>query len=211
LEVAFMIARAKGISAYQDRFLEMLPLIREQASHAFRNEPPSRRQELISEVVANCWVAYVRLIERGLHDVIYASPLARFAIKQVRDGRRVGAKLNVLDVSSRYCQRAKGVKVERLDVLNDNEDQWREIVIEDKRAGPAETAAARIDIGDWFASLPRKKRRIAKLLATGESTSAAARKFRVSHGRISQTRRELLDNWQAFVADDQEATVVAPA
>jgi hypothetical protein len=206
-----MIATAHKVRSYQDRFLEMLPLIRQQARVAFRDEPPSRRQELVDEVVANCWVAYIRLIERGLHDVIYASPLARFAIKQVRDGRKVGAKLNVLDVSSRYCQRAKGFTLERLDVLNDSEDQWREIVIEDKRAGPAETAAARIDIGDWFASLPRKKRRIAEKLAVGESTSAAARKFRVSHGRISQTRRELLDNWQAFIADDREAAVAATA
>ena len=128
-----MIARAKRICTHQDRFLEMLPQIRLQARHAFRNQLPSRRQELITEVVANCWVAYVRLIERGLHDVIYASPLARFAIKQVRAGRRVGTKLNVQDVSSGYCQRAKGVKVERLDVLNDSGDAWKEVVVEDPR------------------------------------------------------------------------------
>ncbi len=199
-----MIARAKPrrrkthARKNTEQFLLMLPLIHEQARHAFRTERPERREELIAEVTANCWVAFVRLLDRGLHDIIYASPLVRFAIKQVRDGRRVGAKLNVLDVSSRYCQRAKGFTLERLDVLNDSEDQWREIVIEDKRAGPAETAAARIDIGDWFASLSRKKRRIAKTLAAGETTKKAARKHRVSPGRISQVRRELMDNWQAF-------------
>ena len=193
-----MIARAKRVSTYQDRFLKMLPLIHEQASHAFRRELPERREELIAEVIANAFAAFVRLVERGAIDVAYATPLAQFAIRQIRDGRRVGSKLNIQDVSSEYCQRAKGITLERLDVLNESEDQWREIVVEDKRAGPAETAASRIDIGDWFASLPRKKRRIAKTLATGETTKRAARKHRVSPGRISQVRRELMDNWQAF-------------
>jgi hypothetical protein len=206
-----MIATAHKVRSYQDRFLEMLPLIRQQARVAFRNQPPSRRQELISEVVANCWVAYVRLIERGLHDVIYASPLARFAIKQVRDGRRVGTKLNVQDVSSKYCQRTKGVKMERLDFLNDSEGQWREIVVEDKRAGPAEVAATRIDFGDWLKSLPRVKRQIAKVLATGETTKTVARKFRLTPGRVSQLRCELMDAWQSFVGEDQEAVAAVTA
>ena len=111
-----MIAYAKRISTRQDRFSQMLPLIHEQASHAFRKELPERREELIAEVIANCWAAFVRLVERGAIDVAYATPLAQFAIRQIRDGRRVGSKLNVLDVSSKYCQRAKGITLERLDV-----------------------------------------------------------------------------------------------
>jgi hypothetical protein len=151
------------------------------------------------------------LIERGLHDVIYASPLARFAVKQVRDGRRVGTKLNVQDVSSGYCQRAKGVKVERLDVLNDSGNAWREVVVEDKTAGPAEVAATRIDFGDWLKSLPRVKRQIAKTLATGETTKKAARKHGVSAGRISQMRRELMDAWMEFIGEDQEVMAATMA
>jgi len=76
--------------------------------------------------------------------------------------------------------------------------EWREVLLEDRRAGPAETAAARIDIGDWFTSLPRKKRRLAENLATGLTTKKAASKFRLSPGRISQVRRELMDSWRAF-------------
>ena len=100
-----MIARLKkdprtsAASALGARFVLLLPAIREQARFAFRNENPERRQELTAEVVANCWAAFVRLVERGLIDVVYPTPLAGYAIKQVRDGRRVGAKLNVLDVS----------------------------------------------------------------------------------------------------------------
>lgn len=196
-----MIARAKrnprtsAALAISARFLAMLPTIQEQARFAFRSEPPERRQDLIAEVVANCWVAFVRLVERGLIEIVYPSPLAAFAVKQVRDGRRVGAKLNVRDVSSPYAQLAKGIIVERLDRYDPEENEWREVIVEDRHAGPAETAVARIDIADWFDSLPRKKRRIAATLATGESTKRTARRFHVSPVRISQLRRELHESW----------------
>jgi hypothetical protein len=180
------------------KFLALLPVIQEQARFAFRTEEPERRQELIAEVIANCWVAFVRLIERGLLEVVYPTLLTQYAIKQVRDGRRVGGKLNVRDVSSEYAQHAKRLTVERLDRYDAEEGEWREILLEDRKAGPADTAAARIDIADWFASLPKKKRRIAATLATGETTKRTACKFRVSPGRISQTRRELHTAWQDF-------------
>jgi len=85
----------------------MLPQIRAQARYAIRKELPARRQELIAEVIANCWIAFVRLLDRGLEDVIYPTPLAQYAIRQTRDGRKVGGRLNVRDVSSEYAQRCK--------------------------------------------------------------------------------------------------------
>ena len=198
-----MIARAKQTrpstaSACYAKFLSLLPAIQEQARFAFRNEDPERRQELTAEVIANCWAAFVRLVERGLIDVVYPTPLAQYAIKQVRDGRRVGAKLNVRDVSSEYCQARKRLAVVRLDVFDERTGEWKEILLEDRHAGPADTAAARIDIAAWLESLPKKKRRIAALLATGETTKRTARRFHVSPGRISQMRRELQQAWQDF-------------
>ena len=199
-----MIARAKrtprasAALAISARFLAMLPTIQEQARYAFRSEPPERRRDLIAEVVANCWVAFVRLVERGLIEIVYPTPLAAFAIKQVRDGRRVGARLNCRDVSSCYAQRAKRFTVERLDCFDEEDEAWHEVVVEDRHAGPAATAAARIDIADWFDRLPTKKRRIAATLATGETTKRTARRFNVSPGRISQMRRELHESWQSL-------------
>jgi hypothetical protein len=183
---------------HREHFLSLLPAIVEQARFAFRHERPDRRQELIAEVVANAFVAFARLVQRGLTSIIYATPLAQYAIKQVHDGRRVGCKLNVRDVSSEYAQASKHFTVERLDRYDFENGEWREILIEDRRSGPAETAAARLDIGQWFATLPRKKRRIAATLATGEPTKKAARKFGVSAGRISQLRREFEDSWAEF-------------
>jgi len=63
---------------------------------------------------------------------------------------------------------------------------------------PAETAAARIDFGDWLRTLGGWRRRIAETLPKGDTTSVAVAKFRVSLGRISQLRRELHDDWERF-------------
>ena len=100
--IAFATPRTISSSAeqWQTKFLELLPAIDNQARVAFRSEPAERRQDLIAEVIANCWVAFVRLMERGLEDMVYPTPLAQYAIRQVRSGRKVGSQLNVRDGST---------------------------------------------------------------------------------------------------------------
>lgn len=193
----------------QAKFLEMPPTMRRQARIAFRHEPPDRRQEMIAEVVANCWVSFVRLMERGLEDAVYPTPLVQFAIRQVRSGRKVGSKLNVRDISSPHCQISKGIHLGRLDHYDRDEGAWKEVLIEDRRAGPAEIAATKIDFGTWLGLLPRLKRRVAQTLATGETTGRAAERFGVSLARISQLRSELRASWQDFQGEPREALAVA--
>lgn len=199
-----MIAIAKTQSHKQsvptchERFLEMLPQIREQARMAFRFARFEVREDLITEVVANAFVAFVRLAERGKVDLAYPTPLAQYAIRQVRAGRRVGTKLNVRDVSSRYAQRVKKFAVEQLGELDEQHGEWREALLEDRQAGPSETAAARIDVAEWFKSLGRNQRKIAKTLARGEATSTVARLFGLTAGRVSQLRQELKRSWEMF-------------
>jgi hypothetical protein len=164
---------------------------------------------LIAEVCANCWVAFVGLIEGGLENVIYAGPLAQFAIKRVRSGRKVGIKANVNDITSRHCQVRKGVRVRRLDRYDMEEGDWKEILIEDRHAGPAQTAIARIDINHWFEQLKPRDRAIASFLALGNGTKDTAKKFRVSPGRIAQKRREFLERWRSFQSEPIATAAVA--
>jgi hypothetical protein len=176
----------------------MLPLIVRQARLAFRAKDPESREEFTAEVVANALLCFARLVESGRESLAFGTPLAMYGVRQARAGRKVGSKSNANDVGSPYAEVAKGIHVRRLDHRDKETGEWREIVIEDRRAGPAETAAARIDFGDWLRSLSRRRRRIAEVLASGESTSRVARRFRVSPGRISQIRGELERSWHEF-------------
>jgi peptide subunit release factor 1 (eRF1) len=181
-----------------DRFLDMLPRIASQARRAFRQLRPEHRDELIQEVLANAYCQFVRLVRRGKADVAYATPLANFAIRQVIAGRRVADKPRLRDVLSTQARTAYGFVVERLDRFDEQECEWRQVLIEDRHATPADIAAARIDVADWLRSLAPRNRRIAKILATGETTTDVAGQFEVSRARISQLRDELKTSWERF-------------
>jgi hypothetical protein len=179
----------------------MLPAIRLYARIAFRNLGPEAREEAVEEAVCNALAAYVGLYRRGKVALAYPSVLARFAVAQTLDGRKVGGHLNCKDVSSGYCQREKGVVVERLDKFDKEDDQWIEAVVEDHRTPVAEQVAFRCDFPAWLASLPRRNRRIAQALSVGHTTSDVAKRFDVSAGRISQLRQELHRSWNQFHGD----------
>jgi hypothetical protein len=117
---------------------------------------------------------------------------------QVRVGRQVGNRRRIREVMSRYAQHKKGFQVERLDQFHAEDEEWREILIEDRRAGPADVAAWRIDFTEWLRRLTTRLRRIALALAAGETTSAAAKMFGVSPARISQIRDLLRRSWEAY-------------
>ena len=187
--------------AWHGGLLAMLPAILTHARISFRHLDPEARQEAVQNCVANATIAYARLDALGKVELAYPTVLARYAVAQTRDGRRVGGHLNIRDVLSEHCQQHKGLLVERLDHYDQDEECWREVLVEDRRAGPAEIAATRLDFAAWLRLLPSKLRRIAKVLATGETTGAAAHQFRVSAGRISQIRTELYQSWRRFVGE----------
>jgi DNA-binding NarL/FixJ family response regulator len=75
---------------------------------------------------------------------------------------------------------------------------WNQQLVEDRQAGPAEIAAARIDVAAWLGSLSKRHRRIAKALALGTSTSEVARQFGLCPARISQLRSWFRRHWEEF-------------
>jgi hypothetical protein len=186
---------------WHEVFLRVLPAVRKHARISFRHLAPENREDCIEEAICNVCCAVARLAELSKLELAHAGPLARFAVAQIRDNRRVGCLLNVKDVMSPHCRAKKKVVVERLDHFDESEGCWLEAVVEDRRAGPSETARIRLDFADWLRSLPRRNRRIAEFLALGNRTSDAARKFRVSEGRVSQLRGELRKAWKKFVGE----------
>jgi len=179
-------------------FLAMLPVIERVARRAFRRLRAEAREEFVQEAIANALVAFVRLVELGKQDLAYPTVLAHYAVRQVFEGRRVGARLNVRNVLSPYARRKKNLRVERLDRYDAEEQEWLEAVVEDDRTPVADQAAFRVDYPAWLASLSARHRRIAAALALGHTTGAVARRFRVSPARVSQLRGEFHRSWRRF-------------
>jgi len=186
------------------QFLLLLPQIRDLARRAFRRLHPELRDDLIAEVIGGAFCAYVSLIRRGRENNVYATPLANFAIRQAIAGRRVGSSSRLSDVSSPFARAARGILVERLD---DGHSEWRAALVEDRRATPADIAAARIDVAAWFHAMPDSHRQIAQALAMGETTSEAAKQFGLSRARVSQLRGQLKASWEEFQGEAKPHTV----
>lgn len=142
-----------SVPAWHAQFLAMLPAIQRHARVCFRHLSAEAKEEAVQEAIANALAAYCRLVQLGREDVAYAGPLARYAVAQIHAGRRVGGQLNVRDVMSKHCRLRKGVVVERFDHFDDRDGGWQEAVVEDRRATPADVAAARIDIAAWLRAL----------------------------------------------------------
>ena len=177
----------------------MVPQILTHANYAFRDLRGEARQDAIAEVIANCVVAFKALVRRGKMDLAYPTVLARYAVAQIKNGRRVGNSLCCREVLSPYAQRLKKFKVESLDRREkDDQNEWCEVLVEDKTAGPFDIVRTKLDVDAWLHSLPRRDRKVAEFLSLGNRTSEAAAKFGLSQGRISQLRRSLEKSFHDF-------------
>src|SRR6185295_10070809 len=162
---------------WRQRFVNMLPSILKCLGMAFRTLPPEAKSEAIQEGVANTYVAYYQLVKRGKENLAFASVLARFAVSQIRAGRRVGGRLNAQDVSSLYAQKQKKFQMGRLDRFDPVEGLWKEAIVEDYKTPQADQAVFRIDFSQWLDTLPPRDRKIAEALADGHRTCDVARRF----------------------------------
>jgi len=191
-----------SVPTWQTKFVnELLPGIVAHARNSFRRLPPEARDEAVQAVVCNACAATARLAELGKLDLAHAGPLARFGVAQVNDGRMTGGHLNCKDIASRYCQRKKNLRVERLDHYDAEGECWLEAVVEDPHTPVFDQVQFRCDFPAWLKSLTRRSRRIAEALSLGHCTGVVAKRFRVSAGRVSQIRRELHESWAQFLGE----------
>jgi hypothetical protein len=208
--IAFNVSSKPKPLAWHPRFLAMLPALRRAARFRFRHLSPSRKQEVVDDILGSCYTAYARLAEQGQEERAHSSTLVKFAAAQIAQGRQIGSRLNARDVSSDYCRRRQGIQLERLDQYDEAEGKWKEVLVEDRRHGdPASVAAARIDIGEWLATMSSVRRKLAECLAAGTTTIEAARLFNLTPGRISQLRKEFQTSWSTFHGESPLAAAAA--
>ncbi len=197
------VADSRLPTAWQQDFLtQLLPRVKTHARFRFRDLPRSEREEAEAESIAVALVFFVRLVERGRNPSAFAVRIARVAVLRVKSGRLVGSGERSRDVLSRLARQRRGFQVQSLE--DDGvrpEGEWRAIVVEDRKSTPADVAACKIDFGEWLNRMPRRRRQIAELLATGHRTEEIAEQFRLSRGRISQLRREFEKSWNDFQKD----------
>jgi hypothetical protein len=201
-----MVALAQNAiwTEWQAGFLVIVPKVRQCVGLAFRHLRDDERNEAVQEAIANACAAFAGLAAKGALNRAFPTVLARFAVAQVRSGRRLGTASNMRDVLSQHAQWKKHFVVDRL-------DQWREAVLEDHRTPVPDQVCFRLDFPRWLASLSSRDRQVAQSLAIGDSTAAVARRFSISAARVSQLRREFHAAWLRFHGQMAPAANVSAA
>jgi DNA-binding NarL/FixJ family response regulator len=174
--------------SWQNDFTAILPAIEKHAKIRFRGIPAAHRDDAVAESIAAACVHYQRLAAQGRLHQAFVSSLADHAARHAAQHRQVGGKQNCRDVMSPLTQRKHGVAVCSISAPST-------VLIEDRKFGPADTAAIRIDFEQWLKARTPRDRTIVAAMAGGETTSMIAGRFGVSSGRVSQLRRKFEQDW----------------
>jgi hypothetical protein len=201
----------RHLSAPSVAFLTLLPTIERHVGYAFRRVPSPFREDVLQEALVTAFVAYRRLVDRGRRDQVFATPLARFAVFHVRDGRRVGSRRNRFDVSCPFVARRRGFRVERIDRFDPRARRWTLMAIPSSAAPIPDQVAFRLDFPQWLSTQSRRNRRLIQALACGDTTSQAAQRFHISAARVSQLRLQFSQSWRAFQEDQRDVPPSAVA
>ena len=196
---------ARQPSSWQELFLSILPDIKQHAEFAIKRWRPEAKEDAVQEVIANAAVAFARLVELGKVDLAYPQVLARFAIAQFHDWRRVGSRNRINEVLSFHAQRNRNFVVERISRFDKETGMWIDAVVEDSRTPVPDQVAFRIDFPEWLSTQSPRTRKIAEELALGRTVGEVVRRFHVSSGRISQSGRDLHDSWREFQGEAETA------
>jgi len=191
-------APTRGSSVTPVDFRVLLPTIKRQLRYAFRKTPAPLQADLVHEALCIAFVFYRRLIDRKRPAKIFATPLARFAVLHVRDGRRVGGSRNRFDVSSADVAQRRGYCIEPLDRFDRRNGRWTPLAIPSAETPIPDQVAFRLDFSAWLSFHSRRDRRLIQALASGDTPSQVARKFHLSRSRISNLRLQFFHSWCAF-------------
>lgn len=172
----------------QTRFLELVPRIETHARIAFRDiRCQAQRADCVAETVAIAWKWFVKLAHAGQDAREFGSAIATYAARSVRAGRRVAGMAKARDAFSRGVESLAG-------------DAILEEALVDNTATPVpDQVGFRMDFPRWRKRRSQRDRRVMDRLMIGECTQTVARTFGISEARVSQLRREFMDDWEAFV------------
>jgi hypothetical protein len=190
------------------RFLTHLPRFEAHARFAFRRVGcPETRADRVAETLSLAWRHFAVLARRGKRPERFVTTLALRCSQAVKAGRRLAGSEAGKDALSPVAQVRHGFSVVRLpdrDRAVDRHplpDELAEALTDNTKSAVPEQVAFRVDFPRWRASLRRRDRKVLDALASGERTADAARRFRISPGRVSQLRREFEQGWEEFQAN----------
>jgi hypothetical protein len=197
---------------------DVLPRVETHGRIYFRHVSPDRKEDLLAEMRGLAWKWFVGLVQKDKNVLDFVSALATYAARAVNSGRRVCGHERKKEVLSPVAQRLHGFVVEALPQATSTSherlyasphgqerlDAFEERLRDNTQTPPDEQAAFRIDFPAWRLTHSERDRRLIDTLMLGGRTKEVSRLFGLSQGRISQKRRQLMEDWRRFCGEPVE-------
>jgi hypothetical protein len=172
------------------RFDERFRELQSKAKAYFKDYRPEAKDEAVANSLFLTWHHYVSLVKKGKADDALLTSAFYFSCRQTRSGRMMktvkASKFRDLFDLARRNGRSIVCGVD-LDGFISERDTIPEIV------------SFRLDTPAWLDSLTEHQRQRAMELAQGTSTKELAERWGVSAAAVSNSRRELYQNYERFM------------
>jgi len=188
----------------QAQFLQLiLPRVKTHGRVFFRHlKCRHKKAEAIAEMVALSWKWVVRLVEMGKDPARFPTAIASYAARAVHSGRRLAGMERTQDVLSPLAQARHSFVVGKVpDFATLSVNPLSEALTDNTQTPPDEQAAFRLDFPAWLKTRTDRDRRVIEDLMVGERTGDVATRHGLTAGRVSQLRRDFLEDWQRFCGE----------
>jgi hypothetical protein len=191
-------------SELEARFTTILPVIDRYAPMvARRRRCPGLNEDAVAELTGLTWAYFVHLAKKGRDATRFPASLVYRAAQHVKSGRRLCGQEPAKDPLSWTCRRRRGFTVDRLpDFAKLEGNAYDEALHDNSRTPPPDQAAFRCDWPAFLRTRSDRDRALIGQMAMGERTLDLADAFEISPARVSQKRREFMDDWAKFIGDE---------
>jgi hypothetical protein len=204
---------AAPVEVLHVRFLALVPRIETHARIYFRGiRCPVKQEDRVQECVALGWKWFLCLSEQGKDVFKFPMTFAALLARAVRCGRKLCGQERSRDVLSFVAQARHGFRVERLPTSTRSPheqlyadpygqallDAFEERLRDNTQTPVPDQVTFRIDFPVWRCTRTERDRRVIDALMAGGRTRDVSRKFGLSPGRVSQLRRDFLEDWRRF-------------
>jgi DNA-directed RNA polymerase specialized sigma24 family protein len=189
-----------GAIAPQTLFFASLPRIARHARFHFRHlKRGHEHDDTVAEAVALAWKWFVRLVQQGRHPEEFISAIASYAARAVKSGRRLCGQEKANDVFSRSTQSRRAFLISGFPEFSTLTGHALDEALHDNTATPVpDQVSFRMDFPAWLATRSVRDRELIGELIAGEQAKDAARRFGISAARVTQLRRDYLEDWRSF-------------
>ncbi len=202
--MAVRLADAPAVDALRAAFMCLLPRIEAHLAFAFRwLRCPHRRADAVQEAVALAWLGFLRAVSHGKDPSAFAGPLAGYAARRVRVGRRLSGTKSGRDALSPHAGTRHGFTVYSFSWLGSSHPALQELA-DNTVTPPPEQAAFRLDFPRWRAGYGARDRALIDELMAGGRTGDVAARHGLSRGRVSQKRAQFHADWLRFHGEEAD-------